>query len=138
MEDLFDKKEHAKNIYVIRHKLNDLKKIPWSDHFEWQIGHFVVKIFTAKHGDPSPQFITQCETVDVHVYETSRRDGQETLRIINLTDEPLFENFKPIQYNVIQTPNGTINLSDGSKMPINYLCELIRYLHRLANLAAFL
>jgi len=138
MNDLFDKEEHAKNLYVIKHKLGDLKKVPYGNHFEWQIGHYVVKIFCAKHGDPSPLFITQCEKVDVHVYEVSRREGKEQEKLLDLLNEPLFKNYKPIQYNTIQTPNGTINLSDGSEIPITYLCELIRYLHRLANLSVFM
>lgn len=138
MDDLFEKKEHERNLYVIRHKLGGLKKVSFGNHFEWAIGPYLVKIFAAKHGDPSPEFITMCEKVDVHVYELSRKEGRESQKLIDLWNEPLFKNYKPIQYNVIETPNGTINLSDGSEIPINYLCELIRYLHRLANLTAFM
>lgn len=137
MEDIFNKEEHAKNLYVIRHKLGDLKPL-WGGHFEWQIGHYLVKIFGAPHGDPQPKYVTQCEKVDVHVYEVSRREEGSQEKMINLLDDPLFKNYKPIQYNVIQTPNGTINLSDGAEIPINYLCELIKYLHRLSNLAIFM
>jgi hypothetical protein len=139
MEDIFNKEEHAKNLYVIRHKLGDLKSSPWGGHFEWQIGHYRVKIFGAKHGDPQPKYITQCETVDVHVYEVSKReDKHEEEKMIDLIEHPLFKNYKAIQYDVITTPNGTINRSDGRKIPIGQLCELIKYLHRLVKLAIFM
>lgn len=138
MDDIFNKEEHAKNLYVIKHKLADLKPVPWSGHFEWDIGHYRVKIFGAKHGDPTPKYLTLCEKVDVHVYEVSRREGKEQEKLLNLLEESLFKNYKPIQYNVITTPHGTINRSDGQDIPLTYLCELIRYLHRLANLAVFM
>jgi hypothetical protein len=140
MEDIFNKEEHAKNLYVIRHKLNNLKRVVWAGHFEWYFGPFIVKIFADKHGDPAAfQYVTQYEKVDVHVYEVSRKDEKENQQtLINLLDDSRFNNYKPIQYNIIETPNGTINMIDGHQMPINYLCELIRYLHRLSNLTAFM
>jgi hypothetical protein len=140
MDDLFNQPENNKNIYVIRHKLNDLKRLPWSNRYELQVGPFVVKIFPDGHGDPTQhQYITQYEEVDVGVYEPYRSDDGTTLeQLLSLRDDPRFKNYRPIQYNVIETSNGSINLSDGNKMPIHHLCELIRYLYRLANLTAFM
>lgn len=139
MDDTLNKEENSKNIYVIRHKLGELKKMPGRDHYEWQIGPFVVKIFTAKHGDPSPDFITRCEKVNVQLYERSKKDDQTLEYTIHLNDDSRFKNYKPIMYNTYQSPTGnTINFGDGRDMPLLHLCKLIRYLHRLANLTAFM
>lgn len=140
MDDVFDKQENSKNIYVIRHKLNDLKKFPGHNHYELQIGPFVVKIFPDRHGDPARhEYITQYEKVAVHVYEPWRQpNGKTQHQLLSLREDPRFKNYQPIQYNVFESPTGSINLSDGQDMPIPHLCELIRYLYRLANLTAFM
>lgn len=140
MDDVFDQKENAKNIYVIRHKLNDLKRGPHTNHFEWRIGPFVVKIFPDEHGDPAAhEYLTQYDTVTVHVYEPRRQaDGASQQQYVSLQEDSRFKNYQPIQYNVFESPTGSINLSDGQDMPIAHLCELIRYLHRLSNLTAFM
>lgn len=148
MEDVFDKEENAKNIYVIKHKLGGLTRGPTENHFEWSIGHFVVKIYPKEIGDPGspylylPQLpkkhspadsILQYDRVDVHVTEFSPNDKGGTY--INLNTDPRFRDYKPIQYHLVAS---NINLSDGRRMPILHLCELIRYLYRLSNLTAFL
>jgi len=149
MEDVFDKEENAKNIYVIKHKLGGLTRGPTENHFEWSIGHFVVKIYPQEMQDPGsspylylppptgrtvqkPDCILRYEHVDVHVTEFSPNDKGGTY--INLITDPRFRDFKPIQYHVVRG----INLGDGRRMPIIHLCELIRYLYRLSNLTAFL
>lgn len=148
MEDVFDKEESAKNIYVIKHKLGGLTRGPTENHFEWPIGHFVVKIYPKEIQDlqsayvylppptgktaKQPDCILRHDHVDVHVTEFSPNDNGGTY--INLNTDPRFRDFKPIQYHVA----GNINLGDGRNMPILHLCELIRYLHRLSNLTAFL
>lgn len=147
MEDVFEKEENAKNIYVIKHKLGGLTKGPYDNHFEWQIGHFLVKIYPQEIQDPTPTYIylpsqgqaakkldciLQYQQVDVHVEESSTNSPVPSH--INLNTDKRFKDFKPIQYSVVRD----INLSDGRKMPIIYLCELIRYLYRLSNLTAFL
>jgi hypothetical protein len=140
MDDVFDQKENSKNIYVIRHKLNDLKRSPLHNYFEWRIGPFVVKIFPDGHGNPAlHDYITQYDTVAVHVYEPYRTSNGEIMhQLLSLTEDSRFKNYQPIQYNVFESPTGSINLSDGQDMPIAHLCELIRYLHRLSNLTAFM
>lgn len=145
MEDVFDQEENAKNIYVIKHKLGGLTRGPREDHFEWQIGHFLVKIYPREIQDlesaylslpplskkrPSPDCILKYNQVDVHVEESF---PQSPPSWISLNQDPRFKSYKPIQYNVVRD----INLSDGKSMPILQLCELIRYLHRLSNLTAF-
>jgi hypothetical protein len=155
MEDVFAREEHAKNIYVIKHKLSDLKRVPGQLFFEWRIGPFYVRIFTqlweekdlgitsTLHLLPADrrniEYLTQAELVDVEVWESARHaDGKSWDVVIPLANDPRFKNYKPIQYNVIESPNSSINLSSGRSMPITHLCELIRYLHRLANLTAFM
>jgi hypothetical protein len=147
MEDVFDKEENAKNIYVIKHKLGGLTRGPRENHFEWSIGHFVVRIYPKEIQDltspylflppkqgqavSKPDCILQYEKVDVHVEEEFPNSPPS---YINLSTDKRFKDYKPIQYNVVRD----INLSDGRGMPIIHLCELIRYLHRLSNLTAFL
>ena len=148
MEDVFDKEENAKNIYVIKHKLGGLTRGPTENHFEWPIGHFVVKIYPKEIQDPSsspylylppptgrtakkPDCILRYEQVDVHVEESSPNAPPS---YVSLNTDQRFKDFKPIQYNFTQG----YNLSDGRGMPIIHLCELIRYLYRISNLTAFL
>jgi hypothetical protein len=140
MDDPLNKEENSKNIYVIRHKLSELKKITGRSYYEWRIGPFVVRIFNRADEHNIP-YITQCEMVDVEIREASRRDDQEVLdNVISLKEDSRFKNYKPIQYNTWKNPDDghIINFSDGDNIPISYLCELIRYLHRLANLTAFM
>src|SRR5271169_832649 len=86
MEDVFDKEENAKNIYVIKHKLGSLTRGPRENHFEWQIGHFLVKIYLKEAKTPGspylylppsqgqmapkPDCILLYELVDVNVLES--------------------------------------------------------------------
>lgn len=141
MENPLNKEEYAKNIYLIKHKLGELKRVPFTSYFEWRIGPFGIKMWTGRFGDyesEPPQYLTLCSEIDVQIYEILRENNKECERFVNLQADPRFCNYKPIQYDVIKTPNGEINRSDGNDMPITYVCELIRYLYRLANLTAFL
>jgi hypothetical protein len=141
MEKLFNKEEHAKNIYVIKHNLNDLKMKPGTFYYELEIGPFILQIFADKvHG--FPKYLAQCEMVDVRLYELERKEEGKAqgFHSLVLNHDPRFKNYKPIMYNFWTNPNDghIINMSSGDNMPILYLCELIRYLHRLANLTAFM
>lgn len=149
MEDVFAREEHAKNIYVIKHKLSDLKRVPGQRFFQWQIGPFEVRIFTELWEESGSsalpvnkkniEYITQAQLIDVEVWESVRHsNGQSWDDTISLQDDPRFKSYKPIQYNVWESPNGLTNFSNGHSMPIAHLCELIRYLHRLSNLTAFM
>jgi hypothetical protein len=152
MDDTLNKEENSKNIYVIRHKLGELKKMPGCSHYEWQIGPFVVKMLEDRPEDhpigtlelvsvrpKRPEFLTQREKVDVQLYERSKKDDQVLDQFININSDSRFKNYKPIMYNTYQSPTGnTISFGDGRDMPMLQLCELIRYLHRLANLTAFM
>lgn len=136
MDTTLDKEENSKNIYVIRRKLSTLKRSSRS-HFEYKIGIFTLNIFTHNNSSEptdSPNLLDY-EKVYVLLNETSKSGIVST---VSIRDDNRFKNYKPIQYNVIETPNGTINLSDGDNMPIVHLCELISYLHRLSNLTAFM
>jgi len=139
MDSVFDKEEYAKNIYVIKHKLGELKPCPGrGDRWEYSVGNFNVVIFAYDIGDVPPNqmdSILRFEKVDV-VLNESTKDG--TISSVSLRDDPRFKSYEPIQYNVIESPGGRLNLSNGNGMPILYLCELIRYLHRLSNLTAFM
>lgn len=139
MDNTLDKEENAKNIYVIRHKLGLLKPVMnRGDRWEYKVGNFNVVMFAYDIGDirpEQPDNILRFEKVDVVLNEFTK-DG--TASSVRLNDDPRFKNFEPIQYNVIESPGGRINLSNGNGMPIPHLCELIRYLHRLSNLTAFM
>ncbi len=139
MDNTLDKEEYAKNIYVIRHKLGLLKPVyNRGDRWEYKVGNFNVVMFAYEVGDvrsEQPGNILRFEEVDVVLNEFTK-DG--TASSVRLNDDPRFKNYEPIQYNVIESPGGKINLSNGNGMPILHLCELIRYLHRLSNLTAFM
>lgn len=135
MEDIFNQDENAKNIYVIKHKLSDLKKGSYQNHFEWKIGFYTIQIYTDR-ANARDDIITLHEVVEVVLYEDVNHG--KNVSIIGLNLDSRFRNYKPIMYNMVETPNGIVNLSNGKEMPIIYLCELIRYLYRLTNLTVFL
>lgn len=128
--------DNPKNIYVIRRKLAALK--PVRGHYEYYVGGYTVHIYTYAIQDvPDDHEINllDYQTLNVVLNETTKSGVTSS---ISLRDDPQFKNYEPIQYNRIETPNGIINLSNGENMPITQLCELIRYLHRLSNLKAFM
>jgi hypothetical protein len=138
MNTILDQEEFAKNIYVIRRKLAELRPVRSSGHYEYVVGKYTVHIYTYEIQDvPSGQEanLLSCEKVSIVLNETTKSGVTSS---ISLRDDPIFKNYAPIQYDVIETPNGKINISDGEQMPILHLCELIRYLHRLSNLSAFM
>jgi len=138
MDNTLDKEENAKNIYVIRHKLGNLRPcLGRGDRWEYKVGNFNVVMFAYDIGDVPPQTdsILRFEKVDVILNEFTK-DG--TASSVSLRDDPRLKNYEPIRYNVIESPGGRINLSNGDGMPILHVCELIRYLHRLSNLTAFM
>lgn len=141
--------ENPKNIYVIKHNLGGLKKNPSSSCFYYPIGNYTVKIFThaiqeandfqycsvhrgVKSLDKSSDdSITLHKTVDAQVYESLRDPKGQPLEVyVNLDTDSRFSNYKPIKH-------GEWNRT-GTDMPILNLCELIKYLHRLSNLAVFI
>ncbi len=129
--------DNPKNIYVIMRKLADLKPINGT-RWEYVVGRFIVNIYPYEIGDVPPGQVdtpVRHEKVSVVVNETTKSGVTSS---VSLRDDPRFKNYEPIQYNVMVTPNGKINLSNGDNMPILHLCELIRYLHRLSNLTAFM
>ena len=137
MERIFDQDQYAKNIYVIRHKLGELQPIN-GHRWEYQAGHFSVHMYCYDAGDVPPEQLSNVlsyKTLSVVVNEHTK-DGK--VSSVSLRDDSRFKDYEPIQYNVIESPGGRINLSNGDNMPITHLCELIRYLHRLSNLAAFM
>ncbi len=129
--------DNPKNIYVIRRKLAALK--PNRGHYEYPVGNYTVHIYTYATQDvPTGEEsdLLKHEKLHVVLNETSKSGVTDS---ISLRDDPLFKDYEPIQYHVITTPTGgKINLSNGEDMPIGHLCELIRYLHRLSNLKAFM
>ncbi len=138
MDKIFDQEEYAKNIYVIRHKLASLKSIRGNGHYEYPVGSFIVHIYLYDIQDtPSVEksAILAQEKVSIVLNETTKSGITSS---ISIRDDSRFKNYEPIQYNVIESPNGRINLSNGDNIPILHLCELIRYLHRLSNLTAFM
>lgn len=138
MDTTLDQEKNAKNIYVIRRKLSILKKVPGRSHYEYRVGNFVLSIFThAIQDEPDDGLgcLLKHQTVSINLEELNKSGVSSYIYIWN---DSRFKNYEPIQYNVVKTPNGLVNLSDGLDMPILHLCELIRYLHRLSNLTAFL
>lgn len=140
MEDIFDNEDNAKNIYVIRHKLAQLKRKPRA-HFEYRVGCFALYIYTSdeyNNDQDTNDSLLSYEKVHIVLNEISKRNNATSS--ILLMEDDRFKDYEPIMYNIWRNPmdGSIINLSDGRSMPILQLCELIRLLHRLDNLTAFM
>ena len=131
MEDIFDKEENAKNIYVIRHKLADLKE--YGGSYTMDVGPFKIILYGTK---TVAKYSNVLQYEKLHV-TLSEKNGQYYSHV-DLREDVRFKDYKPIQYNTFEGPNGTVNFSDGRDMPILHLCELIKLLTRLSNLTAFM
>jgi hypothetical protein len=76
--------------------------------------------------------VVKHKVVDVDLFEMHRRlDNKRIAIYIDLETDNRFKNYKPIKYHELP------GYSHGINMPIDYLCELIKYLHKLTNLVAF-
>jgi hypothetical protein len=136
MEDF---NENTKNLYVVRRRLAELTKHPGGSCFYYYIGNFILKIFTDRvqeHSvyDPEDR-ITKHEVVDISLVEVKRfigGQGATTEECVYLEHDSRFKNYTPIKYSE------WAGYSAGREMPINHLCELVKYLHRLSNLSAFM
>lgn len=133
MEDI---DSNTKNFYIARRRLAALEKR--NGHFEYWVGGFGLKIFTDKiqeHASPEDDRITLHNKLDVHLYELVRDkdgSGRKVESYVHLEKDPRFSEYEPIKYHKYA------GLSDGSNMPIDKLCELVIYLHRLQKIIAFL
>jgi len=134
MEDI---NQNVRNTYVIRRKLAELRKFNGNSHFEYWVGEkFRVNIYTRDiqdlgHDDKDDRILNHSK-VDVNVYDVKRGDdGLRFANFIYLEKDSRFKNYQPIQYK-------QYGISDGREMPINTLCELIKYLHIISKLTAFM
>lgn len=134
-----DFNDETNNLYVIRRRLAELVKPPGGSCFHYYVGNFIVKIFTDRvqdhvfHG-PDDR-ITRHDIVDIILVEIKRfvgGNGATTEEFIGLEQDSRFKNYQPIKYAE------WAGYSHGREMPIHHLCELIKYLHRLSNLSAFM
>lgn len=132
--------DNLKNVYVIKQKLAELKPITANTgrRFIYYVGESFTVNIDLNDGiyDPDDR-ITKHGDVNIFVYENLRillSDGtyKNTQYYLNLDSDPRFKNYKPIQYHEFPWCN------IGKHIPIMYLCELIKYLHRLSNLSAFI
>lgn len=123
------------NIYCILAQLAELKKPPGVGHFTHHVGDFLIQIWVSRIGaiynDPNDR-ITNHSIVDINLHEKVRTNTSvEAYNIVYLHKDVRFKNYAPIKYTDL------FELSNGQKMPVVNLCELIKYLHRLSNLSAF-
>lgn len=75
------------------------------------------------------------ESVDL--YEVSKSDKQLYDYVVMVKDDR-FSNYEPIKYSLNPGSPWDIKACTGRKMPLENLCELIRYLYKLDKLSAFL
>lgn len=137
MEDIND---NTKNLYVIKRRLAELKKRTGYNDYVYYVGNFIIYIFTNRIQEPTiscdpDDSIVKYKKLDITLQELSKKD---VYRIVDLISDPRFAEYKPILYNYWEGPYGITNMGDGHDMPLNSLCELIKYLHRLSNLTAFM
>lgn len=140
------------SISHIREYLDHWKVKKDRNFYELGIGRFIIRVFTPTtqshtFSDDALKYdrISLHPTVDIHLIELHKHPNQDNLSYdgtievhLDLREVEPFKSNTALWYNTFQSPNGVINLSDGSKMPISHLCELIRFLHRLSNLTAFM
>jgi hypothetical protein len=126
-------------IEEIKQKLDQLQLVPFTNYFIWDADYFLIYIWPHRYSDTlvsGSKLLSTYSKVDIILYE---RTGIDSASYISLRTDPRFKDYEPIQYNVIYTPNGSIlTAADGNDIPINHLCELIRYIERLTNLVAFM
>lgn len=128
--------EDPKSLDVIRRKIATLKAE--RGHYMYRVGNYTLHMYIHGIQDVPPEGemnLSHADRLNVVLNETTKSGITSS---ISLRDDPLFKNYEPIQYHVIETPNGKINLSTGDSMPITHVYELIRYLHRLSDLRAFM
>jgi len=130
--------DNPKNLYVIRRKLAALKKPLGFCDWQIVIGNFRLSILPKSFDDISTDAndsIFNHPELDICLTEGDKNGNRS---FIDLREDPRFKHHQPIIYDSYDTPSGPINFSNGHAMPISYLCELIKYLHRLSNLTAFM
>lgn len=128
--------DYPKNLYVIRRKLSRLRKPEGYADWHVFVGDFTLSIVPCHDEDDRDKpSILDYQRVDVNLTESSKQGNKS---FIDLRSDQRFSSYKPIMYDVYETPTGgLVNWSDGHKMPIVHLLELIKLLHRLAGLTAF-
>jgi len=120
--------KNTNNLYVIKRRLADLKMLK-SGHYEYAVGDFLIQIYTHRvQEQPKNINIVSCNVVDVILNE--RKSQGSYYEHIRISDDLRFKDYKPIQYE-------GYNHYDLNKMPLINLCELIKYLHKLAKLSVF-
>ena len=125
-----------KDIVAIEQHLSQVR-LPTGRHFFWySVGDFAIWIHPCR-SDGFGSFcetdrITQYEKVDIALYENRRQeDGYLCLEGVDLEYDIRFAHYQPIKYSHEV-------LSTGTDMPVTHLCQLIKYLHRLCHLTAFM
>lgn len=133
--DLFED-NNPKNLYVIGRRLAALKKPVGFGDWQLTIGPFFLSIMPPSFRGRQAQgdSIIDLKEVDISLREIDQRNNSS---YVSIREDHRFKDYKPIMYNTFEGPNGLVNMSDGHRMPILQLMELIKYLHRLANLTAF-
>ena len=128
--------DNLKNVYIIKRRLADLKEKSPGQFVYYVDNSFIINIYLNDDIRESDDRITNHGDVNIAVYEVYRillNNGNyhSSQLYLNLDMDPRFKNYKPIQYHEFPWCN------TGKHIPIMYLCELIKYLHRLSNLSAF-
>lgn len=98
--------------------------------FEFKIGRFYIDIFSYDIGDVDlfphqNEPITFHDFVYVYVYESKLK------KLVNLETDYRFKDYKPIKYSDFS------GYSNGDRMPLSNLYELVKYLVRLNKISAF-
>lgn len=123
-----------------------------STFYELGVGRYLIRVWTPT--SKSHNFrdealkhdrISIHPTVDVHLIELHKHPNQDSLPYdgtievhLDLREVEPFKSNQDLWYKTFRSPNGLINLGNGDDMPVTQLCELIRFLHRLSNLSAFM
>lgn len=128
--------ESLKNSYLVRRRLSALRKLPGDACYILNIDKFMVRMYTnAEFSIPANRELpnlTDYKAVTVEVWE--QVSSSENRRVeVYLNSDPRFESF--IEDNRWSDQDWKIRT--GSHMPVPVLCDLIKYIDRIAELNAF-
>lgn len=128
--------------YVIRRRLAELKRAPHQRHYEYYVNRrFKVVIWTndvRDHVYDLDDNISKHPILEsVDLYEVSKSDKQLYDHVV-MGKDTRFTSYEPIKYALNPGTPYEVKACTGTKMPLENLCELIRYLYKLDKLSAFL
>jgi hypothetical protein len=121
-----------KTIEEVKKELLSLKVEYGKDRVTYIVNdRFYLTIVPYKYDYYHSNMISDYGCFNVYLTEAKKMFEGRVHTFIRLEDDYRFKNHKPIKYHELP------GYSSGDDMPLEHLCELIKYLYRLCDLSAF-